>query len=357
MRKNIITSLILFLLIGLATESVAQKRRYGYNKKKNKSKKYSSYSGSSKRSSGYGVQKNYWTAGLSLNAMNYYGDLSPVSKKLSTDYSLTKIGLGISGSRSLVPGVFARAAYNFGKIEGNDFNSKIIDNDGGSSVGRYSRNLQFQNLIHELSLGFEFDLLTNNSGARGRFPLNAYVFVGVAGIAHSPKAIAPEFDKTGAPLPAAGKLVDLRDIGTEGQHIENSGLSPYGKFALAIPVGFGIKYKLHHNFDFNFEFGFRKLFTDYLDDVSGKYVDLSLFDNELARAMTERGSETVNAMTGEDRNTDYYSVQSTGNYAHGDDFIPGANRGGSKSNDFYIVSQFRLVYIIDTKGVSRGKFR
>jgi hypothetical protein len=99
------------------------------------------------------------------------------------------------------------------------------------------------------------------------------------------------------------------------------------------------------------------LFTDYLDDVSGKYVDLGLFDNELARAMTERGSETVNAMTGEDRNTDYYSVQSTGNYAHGDDFIPGANRGGSKSNDFYIVSQFRLVYIIDTKGVSRGKFR
>ncbi len=39
------------------------------------------------------------------------------------------------------------------------------------------------------------------------------------------------------------------------------------------------------------DIGFRYTFTDYLDDVSENYVDLGVFDNNLARAMSYRSNE------------------------------------------------------------------
>lgn len=361
MRKNLITSFVLLLLLVLVTDSFGQKRRYSYNK--NRNKKYSNYSGGRTSYRGVG-NTNYWTAGVGLNILNYFGDLSPSDKRFSTNFGESKIGFGITGSRMIYPGIFIRAAYNYGVLEGDDFDNGDANSDDASFYGRYLRNLHFRNRIHELSVGFEADMVPNNGGVRGRFPINPYLFAGVAVIAHNPQAIAPAFDQAGNPIDEAGQWVDLRDLGTEGQNIDSVGADPYGKFAFVIPIGLGLKVKLHHNFDLNFEIGMRYAFTDYLDDVSGGYIDLALFgDDNLARAMSERGAETTHAPSGSDRGLDLTpgagDVSTTGPYTHGSGYDPTYNgsRGGPDFNDFYLTTQIRLVYIFDKKGATRGKFR
>ena len=357
MRKNLLLSFVLLLALACVTDSFGQKRRYGYSK--NSNKKYSNYSGGRTSYKGVG-NTNYWTVGASINVLNYYGDLSPNNKRFSTNYGETKLGFGITGSRMVYPGIFIRAGYNFGTIEGDDFDNGDENSEDASQRGRYLRNLHFKNNIHELSIGFEADMIPNNGGVRGRFPINPYLFAGVAVIAHNPKAKAPATDQAGNPLAEAGQWVDLRDLGTEGQNIDSIGADPYGKFAFVIPVGFGLKVKLHHNFDLNFEIGLRYLFTDYLDDVSGGYVDLASFgDDNLARAMSERGAELTHVLSGADRSLNTGDVQTTGPYTHGSgyDFTSDHSRGGPDQNDFYLTTQIRLVYIFDQKGATRGKFR
>ena len=360
MRKYLLTSFILVLFFACVTDSYGQKRRYGYNKSRNK--KYSNYSGGRTSYKGVGNTK-YWTAGFSLNAMNYFGDLAPTPKKLSTDLSFTRAGFGITGSRMIYPGIFLRLGYNFGSIKGDDFSAADASSEDASTRGRYLRNLHFKNNIHELSVGFEADLIPNNGGARGRFPINPYMFVGVAVFSHAPKAKAPATDQAGNALEQAGEWVDLRSLGTEGQQLDTLGLKPYSKFNLAIPIGAGVKVRLPGNFDLNFEVGLRKLFTDYIDDVSNAYVDFDLFTDPLARAMSERGAETTSASTGQDRGLNLTNgggdIAITGPYTHGSGYGPGVenSRGGSSDKDMYLVTQLRIVYIFDQKGVTRGKFR
>ena len=109
---------------------------------------------------------------------------------------------------------------------------------------------------------------------------------------HDPKAVVPATDLLGNPLPNAGQKVSLRDLGTEGQNLGADSLpGKYSKVQLAIPVGFGAKFRILNDFDAILEFGLRQLFFDYIDDVSGRYVDLGDLDSELARALVDRGSE------------------------------------------------------------------
>ena len=67
--------------------------------------------------------------------------------------------------------------------------------------------------------------------------------------------------------------------------------------------------QLNKRWDFEFEVGYRYLFTDYIDDVSGLYVDLGALDSPLARAMSDRSREQVAADSGSPR--DFEAINST----------------------------------------------
>jgi hypothetical protein len=105
--------------------------------------------------------------------------------------------------------------------------------------------------------------------------------------------------------------------------------------------------------DFAVEFGFRYTFTDYLDDVSGHYVDLGVFGNdELARAMSHRSTEvtsTNHSYIGRDGQT-YDVVAGYGEEGEWN------MRGNSGDKDIYMITTFRLSYIVG-KNFNRAKFR
>ncbi|MGL1885347.1 MAG: DUF6089 family protein [Reichenbachiella sp.] len=360
MRKNIIISLVLAFVVLCASDVTAQrKNQYGHKKSKS-SKKYSKYKGGKVGYSGVGNPK-YATIGISANFGSYMGDLTPGNGKFSTDYagSFVPKGVGITASKVIYPGIFMRGGFNWVRLEGSDYqDSGNINETDPSEAGRYIRNFHFRNDILELSAGLEIDMIPSNGGARRRFPVNPYLYLGIAGFYNNPKAIAPEFDQAGNETGQAGEWVALQPLQTSDKD--------YSKIQLSLPVGLGVKLKVTKSLDVNIEFGLRYTFTDFLDDVGGNYRDFDEFgDNALARAMSERGGEQYGYLSGEEklRDTNIYvpangSLPVTGPYTHGLEYIPGQPKAGSEGvNDFYVVTQIRLVYILDKRGASRGKFR
>ncbi|MGL1572121.1 hypothetical protein ACSTHY_00040, partial [Vibrio parahaemolyticus] len=63
----------------------------------------------------------------------------------------------------------------------------------------------------------------------------------------------------------------------------------YSLFNLEIPIGAGIKYAINENVNVYFEFAFRKLFTNYLDDVSNTYPDKNIILKEAPDPITTIG--------------------------------------------------------------------
>jgi hypothetical protein len=110
-----------------------------------------------------------------------------------------------------------------------------------------------------------------------------------------------------------------------------------------------------------FEIGYRYLFFDYIDDVSGSYVDKGKLNDPLSKVLSDRSLETVAAISGEER--DFEAMQQvarlntyTGTdgqtyntfYGYGHENGEGALniRGNPDNNDIYVVTTVRLSYIL-----------
>lgn len=269
-------------------------------------------------------KKTYNSVGVNLNAMNYFGDIVPESDFTSLRFKSTRPNLGVSFTRRFSPRFAARAAFAWGRITGDDL--KSASPNESENVPRYIRNLRFRNDIKELSGVITVDLFENRGNYLKRPDFSPYAFAGVAVFAHNPKAEDPN-----------GNIVELQPLGTEGQYSPNRAANdypePYSKVQIAIPFGLGVRYKLDRNWDLGFEIGWRKTFTDYLDDVSSNYVKDAGTDipTSLGQTMANR---------------------SGGDPSHGN----GQQRGDKTDQDWYIVAGFNLNYILPTN-VKSPKFR
>ncbi len=351
MRKFFPVALAIFL-VSLVFDTSAQMNRRAIRKN---NKKMSNYRG---HKSGFGKDKIYSMAGVSVSALNYYGDLSPRPSRFSTDISFTRPAIAFVFSHRFGPRYALSASFMYGTLRGSDRESADRD-DTANGVYRYQRNLSFRNRIKELSVVASFDLFPNAASYISRVKWTPYGFLGLSAMLHNPQAIAPDTDLSGNPLPEAGEWVDLQPLGTEGQNAEllpddmNNGIKDYKKLQAAIPFGIGVRFKLNEILDLSVETGFRYLFTDYIDDVSRNYVDLGVFGgNELAKAMSYRSNELVtpnSSYVGRDGQT--YSVLSGYGSEHRDNL-----RGSEGQKDVFMVTTFKLTFILG-KAMNRAKFR
>ncbi|WP_225307275.1 DUF6089 family protein [Adhaeribacter soli] len=276
-------------------------------------------------------RKAYNSVGFHLNAMNYFGDIVPESDFTSLRFKSTRPNIGVSYTRRFTPRISVRAALAWGRITGDDAKSASVDE--AENRPRFIRNLSFRNDIKELSFVGTFDLFENRGNYLKRPDFSPYAFAGVAVFAHNPKA---EY---------RGEFVALQPLGTEGQNLDDSSDplgnydDPYSRIQIAIPFGLGVKYKLDKNWDLGFEIGWRKTFTDYLDDVSGFYADPVALaaNNPLSAALADRsGEQPLGPQVGWGQYND--------------------QRGDRTDKDWYIVTGFNLTYILPQKGRS-PKFR
>jgi len=93
--------------------------------------------------------------------------------------------------------------------------------------------------------------------------------------------------------------VYLQPLSTEGEGLQQyPARKPYKLTQFSIPFGGGITYAISDKVMISGEVAFRKLFTDYLDDVSGPtYADTAILrveKGDLSAKMSFRSDETNN---------------------------------------------------------------
>lgn len=288
-------------------------------------------------------RERYSTVGLSLSTLQYFGDLSPRPNQISTDLISARPGVEVSVGHKYSPYLKVQSRLLMGQITATDSRA--------SDPYRHSRNTSFKNFISEVTIVNIFEQ-GNHGFFIHRERLNFYGFVGIGIFHHNPKGKVPQEDLQGNPLSDAGRWVALQPLGTEGQYSnllpsdKNYGVKPYKLFQPCIPFGFGLRQTLNSVLDLSVEMGFRWLFTDYVDDVSGNYVDLGVLDSPLVKAMSYRTNELAGdnakqvSYTG--RDGQLYFVKPGYGSEHADN-----KRGGSGDNDFFTVFSVRLCYILE----------
>ena len=174
------------------------------------------------------------------------------------------------------------------------------------------RNLRFRSDLLEMGLLGEFNFAAFGNGPKER-PWTPYIFGGVALFHYNPMAPVTEADGT-------VRWVALQPLGTEGQYTSAyPNRRPYRLTQLCIPFGVGVKWHLGKHFSLTAEYGFRKTWTDYLDDVSTTYVGSAALhsgtnDGALAALLADRSGEVVDGFVnapgikrGDDSLDDMYS--------------------------------------------------
>ena len=212
--------------------------------------------------------------------------------------------IGISGNYELTDNIMLRGGYNYSIVGGAD---RFSDDPE-----LRARNLAFETSLSEFSLVGEYYLLNLNESR-----LSPYAYVGLAVYHFNPYAYTTTKEK-----------VFLEQLSTEGQGLPGyPEKDPYSLTQFAIPFGGGVKYAITDNLRLGLEVSFRKLFTDYLDDVSTTYADpndLLAARGQLAVDMSYRGDEVGNPV---------YPAK-------------GAGRGGSDYNDTYYFTGLHVTYRI-----------
>ncbi|RYG54257.1 MAG: hypothetical protein EOO01_02050 [Chitinophagaceae bacterium] len=331
MKKILFLSFIAFIIIAMATEDATAQR--------------------------FTAKKRYRTIGVSINAMNYFGDIVPESDFTSLRFKSTRPNIGVNYSMRLYPRITVRGNFFWGRITGDD--AKAADPGEADNKGRYNRNLSFRNDIKELSGTVMIDLFENRGNYLRRPDLVPYVFVGVGVMHHNPKAYwGGGYTGENTPDLPAG-WYELQPLGTEGQNIGGDYPDKYSLVQIVIPAGLGLRYKLDRNWDISFEIGWRKTFTDYLDDVSGTYADKNMLlqNGGLESAvLSDRSGYNPQSIQNGVVNVDEDGIVDNGLpwvNGYGKD---GSQRGDKSDKDWYIVTGFSLNYILNPS-VRSPKFR
>jgi len=262
------------------------------------------------------LQAQHFELGGLLGVSNYQGDLSNNSSALYLKE--THLAAGAFGAYNMNDWLALKLAFSYASISGKDANSN------NEAVRR--RNLSFRSPIYELGLTLEFNLPGFDPYNLNK-PFSAYLFAGVGYSWFKPKALY------------GGSWVDLQPLGTEGQGLPGYP-NPYRLSTLVIPMGVGVKYALTDKLSFGFEVGARRAFTDYLDDVSGEYVDLA----ELAAGNSELSALLSNR---------------TGEYL-GSEPVPfpaGTARGDQSPADWYFIAGFRVSWHFLDNGLMGSRKR
>ncbi len=250
--------------------------------------------------------------GIFAGGSYYLGDLNPAKQFYNTNFAPGLLyRYNMKDNRWVL-----RIHFTYGTVEARDADSKIQSN--------IDRNLDFRSYIIEagpiMELNFiEYEMGTRtNFGNKNRKSGTAYIFAGVNYFRMRPEGTLDNI------------MVELQPLGTEGQESSQNSDKRYNLNQISIPVGLGIKFNLGPRIACSFEYGLRKTFTDYLDDVSGTYVDpvtLALENGPIAAQMANKNADAI--------------------------VLDGQQRGNPGTKDWYVFAGAILSYRLNKPGTCK----
>lgn len=220
-----------------------------------------------------------------LGTSYYIGDLNDQHLRLARPATAIQYKTNLNRRFAIRGGISA------GELRGSD---KLNNVD----TAKFNRNLHFKSSIYELSGIIEFNFFPYETGNL-RYPFTPYIFTGLSMFSFNPQA--RKFD-TDTPFDNDGnqtnnEWLDLQPLGTEGQYSSQyPEKDPYQLIQFAIPIGIGLKASLGNRFSMAIEYGLRKTFTDYIDDVGGTYASPQylFMENENAANLSDRSNDLQN---------------------------------------------------------------
>jgi hypothetical protein len=222
--------------------------------------------------------------GLGLGPSFFLGDLGGgrgVGKPFVADLDmpLTKFSKGLYINFYPSEWLGFRLAVNQSFLEGSD---DQVNLSGGREFSRWRRNLYFQSKVTEAYLGLELYptvWLEQYDGLLGKF--RPYGITGIGIFHFNPKGYYyPDPNNL-----SVKQLVELKPLRLEGQGMSQyPDRKEYKLTQLEIPMGAGFKFYIKESTYIGLEVLHRKTFTDYIDDVSTKYIDPIYFSQYLPAA-------------------------------------------------------------------------
>ena len=207
-----------------------------------------------------------------------------------------------------------RLEGTFGQIHAYD---SILEKVAATTNQRYERNLSFRSYISEISLVAEFHpfyIFGNYDDEHYPPSVSPYLLAGIGYFHFNPQA------------KLNGNYVDLQPLHTEGEGFaEYPRAKSYKLSQMNFPLGIGARYDVTPIINLRAELVTRILQTDYLDDVSGRYIEPSIFANYLS------GTKLNEALLVNDRHKPGAET------AH-----PDGIRGDPKNNDSYLTFNIKL---------------
>jgi hypothetical protein len=235
-----------------------------------------------------------------LGLAGYQGDLKARAISLSQVKPMLSLGVRYDLSEHIT----ARSYITF---------TSLRADDKKGTAAMQQRNLNFKSKILDWELTAQYSLFSLND--RWWTP---YVFAGIGVFHFNP------YTKD-----SAGHKTYLKPLSTEGEGFM-AGVKDYKRTQFSIPLGIGAEYSLNEDMRIGIEFGYRKTFTDYLDDVSTVYVDQTSLLNA-------RGQTAVDlAWRGDEKGGRPYPAG-------------GTTRGNSKYKDgyYYVAVTYTVRYFFD----------
>lgn len=227
--------------------------------------------------------QKYGEAGLFIGGAFFNGDVySDIS-------SNTNITFGVDYRQNFNSRWAWRTDFKYGKVSGDDSNSDV--------TFELQRNLSFSNQYYQLGTYIEFNFLNFKPyNPRSYFQaadvFTPFVYIGLAGVYHNPKA------------QLAGNEYELKPLQTEGVS--------YSRLSVAVPFGIGFKFRVSDRIILSLSAELAPIFSDYIDDVSTRYpVDpnsLSKTGRDLSnRTLESQGpnSSSWGAQRGYEYNNDW----------------------------------------------------
>lgn len=169
----------------------------------------------------------------------YNGDLNPYGY---FDRAYMHEAYGLSLRRNINQRFALRAQFMKGTLSANDALS--------SSTFQRNRNLNFTTPIYELATTLEFNFFPWDA-LINKHRVSPYTFIGLGGFYFNPTT------------EVEGNIYELHPLATEG--------TTYSRVNVSIPFGFGFKLAITDRIITSAEWGMRKTFSDYIDDVSTRY--------------------------------------------------------------------------------------
>ena len=230
--------------------------------------------------------------GLILGTSYYLGDLN------TTHFNQSSATAGLVIRKN----IDKRFVY---KAEVMYLNIKSDERQSSDTIA-LNRGLHFRSPVYELSGQIEFNFLPYQSG-NPLYTWTPFVYTGISIFSFNPQAENIN-----------GEWVDLQELGTEGQgtttEFDGNTRSKYSLIQFAIPIGGGLKIAVNENFNIVLEYGARKTFTDYLDDVSTTYAGPNINGSwpvemsDLAQQMSDpNGTHVKDEQRGNPDKKDWYS--------------------------------------------------